>query len=661
MRHSMSITSGSPLRVMAGELSEVGEGLSSTAWMLDWHAAGGRDILYTLYPNYFGAGIFLYKEDRTAQTAVPIYHAAERLPGLTGDYAFPLYAADGGDFSIVSYGVAPRRPGQEDDPGWLKLYRNRGTRREPYFAGKAQRIAVDGRSLAEALAGGTALTVQPVGGSKSPTDLIVGCLFDGYKYWPDGKGAWDHGEHPNIGYGRSYSADGSWKGHDLPHRIYRLRNLGTNDAPRYAAPELIYDYMAGWGMEPLDANLLDVDGDGQDELVFRNEIDRLYYLKQRGDAFGGEPIDLLGKPIERSFFQTTISPYDIDNDGELEILMTGNPGVVFWLDRRNGQWAEQPPLLKHGGDVRAETLSVPCLADMDGDGAADMLVGDSSGWLWYFENTATDGGLALKAGRRLKVGGEIVHHVAGLTGSIQGPAEKRFGYTTPLVMDWDGDGRPDVITNDILGRYTWYRTTGKGAALELSEPVQLTLDGKPLDGAWRARAATWNARTLALINIDGFLQFYSRDAADPRVMHAGDMARYVDGCAVRACGPGGWWGRTAFYACDWDGDGVQDLLVGTHTALPPFFNTHFPRTATVFWLRNAGSNDEPRFERARMITLRDGTIIDLVCHNCTPWCVDLDGDGRLDLLAGAEDGKVYTWLRQDLKWDWDQATEFNWI
>lgn len=653
----MHVTSGSALSVMDGEQSEMGEGLSSTACMVDWHGNGGRDILYALYPNYFAQGVFLYEEDRSAKSTVPVYHPAKRLAGVMGDYAFALHTNDGSGFSIVAYGVPGRRPGQEDDGGWLKLYRNKGTRSEPYFGGKPERVSVNGQSLLEAI-GGTAITIQPIVTGDAPTDLVVGCLFDNQLYWPDGKGGWDYGEHPNMGYGRSYTSEGAWKGQAIPHRIFRLRNIGTNESPRYAAPELIYEYASCYGMEPVDATLLDVDGDGQDELIFRNHVERLYYVKQKGTAFGGASAELMSAAVARSFFQTTLSPCDVDGDGELEILVSGNPGVVFWLDRRGGAWTEMPPLLRHGGDVRAETLSVPCLADMDGDGDLDMVVGDSSGFLWYFENTSGGSELALKAGRRLDCDGKLVHHTAGPTGSIQGPAELRFGYTTPLVMDWDGDGKPDIISNDICGRYTWYRTARRDGRLELTQPVQLKIGGRPFDGAWRARAAAWNADTLAIVNIDGFLQFFQRDTDDYTTLRPGDLVRYVDGCGVRACGPGGWWGRTAFFACDWDGDGRQDLLVGSHMSLNQFFNTHLPRTATVFWLRNTGSNAEPRFERARLMTLRDGTIIDLVCHNCTPWCADLDGDGQLDLIAGAEDGKVYAWLRKDLKWDWDPATRF---
>jgi WD40 repeat protein len=81
--------------------------------------------------------------------------------------------------------------------------------------------------------------------------------------------------------------------------------------------------------------------------------------------------------------------------------------------------------------------------------------------------------------------------------------------------------------------------------------------------------------------------------------------------------------------------------------------------ATPFWLKNIGTDDEPVFERPRLITENDGTPINLVGHKCAPWCVDIDGDGNPDLLCGSEDGKIYVWKRNDLRWDWAPSTRFT--
>ena len=229
----------------------------------------------------------------------------------------------------------------------------------------------------------------------------------------------------------------------------------------------------------------------------------------------------------------------------------------------------------------------------------------------------------------------------------------------PLVVDWDGDGRLDIVNNDIRGEYAWYRNIGDRGRPEFDAAVPLLLDGSQLKGAWRSRPAAWGKDGLIILNADGFLQLFHRDGGDPQIVREGTQLRYRDGALILGCGPGGLWGRSAFCSCDWDMDGVPDLVGGTNWKIMKLVNGHFPRAASAFWLRNVGTVQDPLFERARLITLKDGTIIDLVSHKCSPWCVDLDGDGEPDLISGAEDGKVYAWLRRDLRWDWDPGEHFT--
>ena len=439
----------------------------------------------------------------------------------------------------------------------------------------------------------------------------------------------------------------------------------------FGPPELLAEYRSWDGRT--DAALMDVDRDGALELLVRRDVDRLYAIRltakevAAGERSGGLPRlqatgslwELPCSPLRRGYFETSLCCCDLDGDGEQEILITGNPGVVIWLDYADGAWRERPPLLRIGGAARVETLAVPCLADLSGSGAPDLVVGDSSGYLWRFANRAgTPAGFDFAAGARLPAGGREIHHLAGATGSIQGPNEARWGYLNPLVTDWDGDGLNDLISNDIHGRYLWYRNVGSRQEPSFAAAVALRCRGAPLTGAWRSRPAAWGAGGLLLLNGDGLLQLFQRTGSDPAHLEAGPLLRYQDGNLVRGCGPGGLWGRTALCGCDWDLDGTRDLVAGSARINSRVINGHFPGLATPFWLRNAGTDAEPVFERPRLITAADGAPIDLGSHKCAPWCHDLDGDGAPDLICGAEDGKVYAWRRAHLRWDWDPATRF---
>ena len=711
-----------------GERCELGDGLSGTAFLVDWRGDGGRDILYSLLPNMHRGGVYLYRERRAERAAVPVYEPPEPVAGVTGYHAMTLITPEG-ELNLLTYGNPTRDPARETDPGWLKLYRNRGSRSSPSFAAPAERIPVDGRSLAEVFAAADLWNLNPYRDAVGVTHIVISCLYQYVlEYWPDARGT-DLRDYPNMGSGRGYRADGTWMGRKPTTRVFLLRNTGSNAQPVFGPPEQLAEYRSWDGRT--DAALVDVDGDGALELLVRRDVDRLFALRLaaaetgvgdtvpaqaaghsgagdtapvqaaghtgagksvrapaaghsgvgesarlpaagltgpggRADgqaaakpeggaasrparatqpdsrtAAGGQPeavchpaagaaagraseplqdppraadnrahaelprLEATGEewelpcsPLRRGYFETSLCCCDLEGDGEQEILITGNPGVVIWLDYQDGAWHERPPLQRVGGAARVETLAVPCLADLDGSGAPDLVVGDSSGYLWRFANRAAEpGAFDFAAGVRLHAGGSEIHHLAGETGSIQGPNEARWGYLNPLLTDWDGDGLLDVITNDIYGRYLWYRNIGSRQEPRFAAAEPLHCSGEPLTGAWRSRPAAWGGGCLLLLNRDGFLQLYSRTAADPTHLDAGPLVRYRDGNLVRGCGPGGLWGRSVFHACDWDLDGTRDLVAGTAWHNTRLINGHFPGCATPFWLRNTGSADQPVFER----------------------------------------------------------------
>ena len=50
----------------------------------------------------------------------------------------------------------------------------------------------------------------------------------------------------------------------------------------------------------------------------------------------------------------------------------------------------------------------------------------------------------------ITVNGKPFRVMAGPNGSIQGPAERKWGYTVQTVSDLDGDGKLDIIFNSIF-------------------------------------------------------------------------------------------------------------------------------------------------------------------------------------------------------------------
>src|SRR5690606_10891415 len=90
----------------------------------------------------------------------------------------------------------------------------------------------------------------------------------------------------------------------------------------------------------------------------------------------------------------------------------------------------------------------PNCIDFDGDGDLDILCGEFLDGFTYFENTGTRTAPVYAAGRRLRTpAGDF------LTMDLQ--------MITPVAIDWDRDGDPDLIVGDEDGRVAFVENTGE--------------------------------------------------------------------------------------------------------------------------------------------------------------------------------------------------------
>jgi len=312
--------------------------------------------------------------------------------------------------------------------------------------------------------------------------------------------------------------------------------------------------------------------------------------------------------------------------------------------------------------VKFGALPTPYVFDWDGDGDDDIISGNSAGHVGFIENL---GGKPSRwaAPRYLSAGGKMIREQAGPNGSIHGPSEPKWGYSNVCVADWDQDGLPDLITNGIWGKVTWYKNIGTRVKprLAVAQPIMVAPDttspkpewnwwnpaGREFVTQWRTtpQVIDWNSDglpDLVMMDHEGYLAFFERwRAADgaltltpgQRVFHITEGPSSFDASgkplnqepgAFRFNGrPSGPSGRRAFTVVDWDGDGVMDLMVNSINAT---------------YLRGTGRDAAGNWTFQNLGPLSKEV---LTGHGTKPTAMDWNQDGVPDLLVGAEDGFFY--------------------
>ncbi|PTX95713.1 VCBS repeat-containing protein [Opitutus sp. ER46] len=482
------------------------------------------------------------------------------------------------------------------------------------------------------------------------TDLVVGV-----DYWSD------YGEvSPKVS---QWSDQGEWKTGPLRGQVYFLRNVGTESAPRYAEPIQLKTQDDRW-LETYgqpSPSFGDFDGDGDLDLVCGEFLDGFTYFENVGTRTNpvyapGRAITVGGVPLHMDLCMITPTAVDFDGDGILDLVCGDEDGRVALLrgtgKRVDGIPQFVPPVYfrQIATDVKFGALAIPCAVDWDGDGLEDLIVGDSAGYVGFIKNLGgTTPRWALPV--YLTAAGKVIREQAGPNGSIQGPAERKWGYTNPSVADWDGDGLPDLITNGIWGRIVWYRNVGTRTdpKLAAAQPIEVAWSGPTPKPAWnwwqpqgRELVTQWRSTPLAIdlnhdgltdlvtLDTEGYLAFFERRRTPSGALELLPPQRAfqvvnADGSrtALRVAEKtGGGSGRRTFCFADWDGDGKADLLINGVNA--DFFRNVGEKPGE--WVfKNEGPVDPER----------------LAGHNTGVTVVHWAKNGAPDLLIGAEDGRLY--------------------
>ena len=348
------------------------------------------------------------------------------------------------------------------------------------------------------------------------------------------------------------------------------------------------------------------------------------------------------------------------------LLLSGEGGIFFYQNTKqkdkNGNLVFEDPayILQENPTLYGGSLVVPSLADWDGDGVLDIVSGNSAGNILFFKNTGTNIKPAYQNPVALEAGGVKIHVQPGYREDIQGPHEARWGYTCPVVYDWNKDGLPDILTGDSRGKFMVYINKGTKSKPALESEHPLYIKGLNVHGGWRSipGVAEMGGKDVYVIldRDNDFHLYYKTDTYN--IDDAGKL-KLTDGKNIHGHRrKGGQYGRAKTHIVDWDGDGVKDMLIGTGrgAAIPnPMTGLPYNRKiknegAAVLFLRNAGTDAEPIFEFPKMMKFKGEDIL-LGAHECAPTTGYIGGDGKtLNLIVGTEYGTFMYYDRKDLSW-----------
>jgi len=483
-------------------------------------------------------------------------------------------------------------------------------------------------------------------------------LYIGVGYWGD------------YGWDNAFDKEGNWMRGPLHGYVYLTRNKGTTEKPNYEKPVRIE--AAG---EPVDVygmpspSFADFDRDGDLDLICGEFLDGFTWFENTGTRkkprySAGRELTRDGKAIAMDLQMITPTAVDWDGDGDVDLISGDEDGRVALIENTGKVAKRMPQFLEPGyfqqeaDNLKFGALVTPVSVDWDSDGDEDLICGNTAGYIGFIENL--DGGNPPKwaAPVRLKAAGKTLRIQAGPNGSIQGPCEAKWGYTTLSVADWDHDGLLDLVVNSIWGRIVWYRNIGSKRAPKLAaaRPIKVKWPGKPPKPSWNwwnpkadELATQWRTtpvvvdwdknglNDLVMLDHEGYLAFFKRERqGDKSVLHAGqrvfhggayDNRHRRQGDSAKGGlrlnnGSAGASGRRKLCIVDWNADGKKDLLVNS---------------VNCNLLVNASENGPPwRFTDAGPLS-----ELKLAGHTTSPTTVDWNGDGVRELLIGAEDGHFY--------------------
>jgi hypothetical protein len=603
---------------------------------VDWTGDGRTDVLSTShYSNVQGmpwAGVFLFRNigsDAEARFSAPLRIYAEgvdevshHMPGVRP--AFPArrdfiseYYIRADCFPWFKEGGMDLLTASAQSP-YIKVYRNTGQR----DAAGLPELELALKEVHDAFGGGNL----------------------GFRVVD-----WDGDGRPSIVVGQGY------RGAD--EGILLLRNFSDDPFhPDFRAIPMLQGCLDRNfnGSAPFSFDLYDLDGDGELELIVS------HLLPPAGPVMkvfknGGTPDKPRWYDIGNTAWFSHHTGFGfrfVDTPafhGALIGSVNGSWGIRYY-ERNLTQsdplakdaFIDRGPLLGEGVKLSGQGYVAPFPCDPAGDGNIHFVLGDEPCFVTFAENVGTREAPRWNIPKFVNAGGAPIHlYREGILHDHDG--EMWCGQVKPQIVDWDGDGIPDLIAGNNTNKIFFFRGLGN---MVFDPPEEIEVGGEPFPFGWRKApfAIDWNGdglRDLVAVDKDERVCLFRRKEKDGKlILLPGEVFRYEDGEAVttNSIPPGIYRNPiVCLWVCDWNGDGDWDLLASSN------------RQTSL--LENVGTNEQPLFKRPVPLSTPDGEI-NICHHESRVTALDWDLDGDLDVVIGGESGTLYFFRR-----DWLERRE----
>jgi hypothetical protein len=357
----------------------------------------------------------------------------------------------------------------------------------------------------------------------------------------------------------------------------------------------------GWQAKP---ELMDIDNDGLLDMIVGHDDVHLYQYEQTDP----QSIDFV---LQNANFLGTINNYslypafaDIDNDDLLDLLVGTGAGTIQHYEQNAVNSYSFSLVTDYFNEINVSSQVTPVLYDLDGDNLLDLIVQITSNTVYHYEQQVANS----------LIFDETFDEITGLY------AETTSGTSGIEITDLDGDNKADIILSNYQHLSYFEAIAPNSLNFEPVNEYYLETDdygNVPDIGDFDQDGSL----DMILGNNDGLIRVYKEDTAAHYNYHlvSDKITNSID-VGLNSC--------PVVY--DLNNDGVLDMLIGSKGGKITLYTQDITDTLK-FVINNFNFSD----------------INTVPYDQLSPALVDLDDDGRLDLLIGDYSGHLLYYEQTD--------------